>query len=168
MQPFISIIVPAYNAEETIRKCIDSLLRIDYPNYEILIIDDGSIDKTREILSEYKNRIILIESRHSGPSKCRNIAAKRSKGDFLAFTDADCLVDKNWLGELMRGFVNPSEYPNGKYRGLFSRFFSLRVDTESPAYGGAGCGNDKIVGGGGTQFFPQDETKFWKSGPTFF
>ena len=54
MQPFISIIVPAYNTEKTIRKCIDSLLRIDYPNYEILIIEDGSIDKTREILSEYK------------------------------------------------------------------------------------------------------------------
>jgi len=132
-EPFISIIVPVYNSEKTIRKCIDSLLKIDYPNYEILIIDDGCTDKTKDILYEYKNRIILIESQHVGPSACRNMAAKRSKGDFLAFTDADCLTDKNWLGELMRGFVS-----------------------------------DKVVGVGGTQLSPQDETKFGKSVQAFF
>jgi cellulose synthase/poly-beta-1,6-N-acetylglucosamine synthase-like glycosyltransferase len=105
-EPFITIIVPAYNSEKIIRKCIESLLAIDYPNYEIFIVDDGSTDKTKEILSEYKGRINIIESQHFGPSHCRNIAAKIAKGEFLAFTDADCLVDKNWLKELMRGFIN--------------------------------------------------------------
>ena len=132
-EPFISIIVPAYNAQKTIKKCIESLLSIDYSNYEIFIINDGSIDKTKDISSEYKDRVKIIESQHVGPSACRNMAAKRSKGDFLAFTDADCLVDKNWLGELMRGFVS-----------------------------------DKVVGVGGTQLSPQDETKFGKNIQAFF
>lgn len=104
IEQVISIIIPVYNAERTIKKCIDSLLMIDYPNYEIIIIDDGSTDKTKDILSEYKNRIKIIESQHIGPSACRNMAVKRSKGNFLAFTDADCLADKNWLKELMGGF----------------------------------------------------------------
>ncbi|MBL7196622.1 MAG: glycosyltransferase [Candidatus Omnitrophica bacterium] len=105
-EPFVSIIVPVYNAEKTIRKCIESLLNIDYMQYDILIIDDESTDKTKEILSEYKNRIHIIESQHSGPSRCRNIAAKDAKGDFIAFTDSDCIVDKDWITELLKGFVN--------------------------------------------------------------
>jgi glycosyltransferase involved in cell wall biosynthesis len=105
-EPLISIIVPAYNSERTIKKCIDSLLEIDYANYEIFIVDDGSVDRTKEILSEYRSRINIIESQHVGPSKCRNIAAKKAKGEFLAFTDSDCIVDKSWLRELIKGFTN--------------------------------------------------------------
>lgn len=105
-EPLISIIVPAYNSKKTIKKCIESLLVINYQNYEIIIVDDGSTDNTKEILSEYKDRIHIIENQHSGPSKCRNIAANRVKGDFLAFTDADCLADRDWLKELIKGFIN--------------------------------------------------------------
>ena len=132
-EPVISIIVPAYNVENTVRKCIDSLLRINYPNYEILIVDDGSTDKTRAILFEYKNRIKIIESQHVGPSKCRNIAVKQAKSDYIALTDSDCIVDKNWLKELIGGFSN-----------------------------------DKVVGVGGTQLSPEDETIFGKNVQSFF
>lgn len=129
----ITIIVPAYNAEKTIRKCIESFLGIDYPKYDIIIIDDGSTDKTLEIISEYKDKLTIIRNQHSGPSKCRNDAAKISKVGFLAFTDSDCVVDKNWLNELIKGFVN-----------------------------------EKIVGVGGVQLSPQDETKFGRSVQSFF
>ena len=101
--PLVSIIIPAKNAESTIRKCLNSILRVNYPSYELIIIDDGSTDDTPKILSEYKD-IKTITTSGIGPSKARNIAAKEAKGEFIAFTDADCAVDVNWLNELLSGF----------------------------------------------------------------
>jgi len=103
-EPKISIVVPAYNAEKTIKKCIESLLDIDYTNYEIIIVDDGSTDATKQILSGYKEKISVMALEHRGPSHCRNKAASASQAEYLAFTDADCIVDKQWLRELLKGF----------------------------------------------------------------
>jgi cellulose synthase/poly-beta-1,6-N-acetylglucosamine synthase-like glycosyltransferase len=105
-EPFISVIVPAYNSEKTIRRCIESLLNVDYPGYEIIIVDDGSIDRTKQILFEYEHKIQVIEGEHIGPSRCRNIALEKAKGDFIAFTDSDCIVERNWLSELLKGFTS--------------------------------------------------------------
>jgi len=105
-EPFVSVIVAAYNSEKKISKCINSLFNIGYPNYEIIVIDDGSTDRTKDVLSEFKGRINIIESKHSGPSKCRNIAVKEAKGEFIAFTDSDCIVDRNWIKELVKCFIN--------------------------------------------------------------
>jgi len=101
--PLVSIIIPAKNAESTIRKCLNSILRVDYHSYELIVIDDGSTDNTSKILSEYKD-IKTITTGGIGPSKARNTAAKEAKGEYLAFTDADCVVDVNWLNELLSGF----------------------------------------------------------------
>jgi len=102
--PFVSIIVPAYNCEKTISKCLNSLLALDYPQYEVIIVDDGSTDSTPKILKDYDDKIIIIQTKNLGPSHARNIAVKQSKGEYVAFTDSDCIVDKNWLMELFKGF----------------------------------------------------------------
>jgi glycosyltransferase involved in cell wall biosynthesis len=105
-EPLISIIVPAKNAQETIKKCIDSLLNLDYPNYEVIIVNDGSNDATLKLLAEYSQKIKIINNSLSlGPAQSRNIAAQIAKGEYLAFTDADCIVEKNWLKELRAGFT---------------------------------------------------------------
>ena len=102
----VSVIVPVYNAQKTIEKCVESLCTLQYDNLEIIIIDDGSTDKTRQFLAQHRERINLIEAEHIGPSKCRNLAAKKARGAFLAFTDSDCIVDKEWIDELLKGFDN--------------------------------------------------------------
>lgn len=99
----VSIVIPAYNCEKTILKCIDSLFDLNYPSYEIIIIDDGSTDSTSEILKQHTN-IRVIDTKNSGPSTARNIGIREARGDFVAFTDADCIVDPNWLDELLKGF----------------------------------------------------------------
>lgn len=104
--PFVSIIIPAYNCEKTISKCLNSLLNLNYPKYEIIIVDDGSTDSTTEILKSYQDKIVVIRTENKGPSHARNIAVNRAKGDYVAFTDSDCIVDKNWLDELLKGFLN--------------------------------------------------------------
>lgn len=103
--PLISIIIPAKNAQPAIKKCLDALLSLDYPAYEVIVINDGSGDETGELLAGCRNIKVLTTS-GIGPAAARNLALKEAKGDFIAFTDADCLVDKKWLQELLRGFMD--------------------------------------------------------------
>lgn len=104
-EPFVSIIVAARNAQNTLEKCLDSISNLDYPTYELIVVNDGSTDRTAEILKKYSGKIIgLINPVSLGPAKSRNMAAELSKGSFLCFTDADCMVNRSWVRELLAGF----------------------------------------------------------------
>jgi len=106
--PKIAVIIPAKDASRTIKKCLESVLNLDYPDYEVIVVDDGSSDITPRLLSQYKDKLKIITTQGIGPSAARNLAANQTQADYLAFTDSDCLVDSQWLRELYRGFL---EYP---------------------------------------------------------
>ena len=94
--PKISVIVAAYNAEKTLRRCVDSILRQTYRDFELLIINDGSSDSTRIIAEEYANRdgrVHLINKKNGGVSSARNVAIKEAKGDYITFVDSDDYID---------------------------------------------------------------------------
>ena len=96
----ISIIIPAYNAEKYISRCIDSWLNQTYSNFELVIINDGSVDNTQNICENYKkqdSRIILINTENYGVSHARNIGLDNVKGDFIGFCDADDYVHPQML-----------------------------------------------------------------------
>jgi glycosyltransferase involved in cell wall biosynthesis len=103
--PKFSIIIPVYNCERTIRQCLNALSSLDYPSYEIIIVDDGSTDRTAQICRSYQ-KITLISISNGGPSRARNIGVTNATGEILAFTDGDCIVQKNWLRELQKGFLS--------------------------------------------------------------
>ena len=107
MIQLISIIIPAYNSEETVGKTIESLLKQNYPkkNYEIIIVDDGSTDRTIDIVKKFKN-VRLIKQKHKGPAAARNLGVKHAKGDIVLFTDADCVPSKNWIKNMIKPFKN--------------------------------------------------------------
>ncbi len=102
----ISIIIPVYNSEKTIGKTIEALLKQNYSkkNYEIIIVDDGSTDNTHSVIS--KHPVKLVKIKHSGPAKARNFGVKKSKGEILIFSDADCIPDKNWIKNMIDPFKN--------------------------------------------------------------
>jgi len=102
---FVSVIIPARNSQWTIRRCLDALLNSNYKAYELIVINDGSIDDTEKILSGYNN-IKVLKTAGAGPSQARNIAIAQARGGFIAFTDADCIVERNWLEELLKGFID--------------------------------------------------------------
>ncbi|MCX7001034.1 MAG: glycosyltransferase [Candidatus Sumerlaeota bacterium] len=104
--PLISIIIPAYNCEETIVRCVASILHLTWGNKEIIIIDDGSTDATPDILKGYGGDIRIIRTPNAGPSRARNIGVREATGEFIAFTDSDCIVAEDWLDELFKGFVS--------------------------------------------------------------
>ena len=94
----VSVIVPAYNAEKTIEKCLDSLLKQTLDDYEIIVINDGSTDKTSTILDNYNDsRIKIISKENGGIGKARNDGIKASIGEFVTFVDSDDYVDEKML-----------------------------------------------------------------------
>lgn len=86
----ISVIIPLYNKELIIEKCLHSVLSQDYNDFEVVIVNDGSTDKSVEIVKGIDDsRIRLIEQENGGPSKARNTGVKNAKGDWIVFLDAD-------------------------------------------------------------------------------
>ena len=100
-----SIIIPTYNEEKDIQKCMESLLVQSHKDFELIIVDDGSTDKTREIvkqLSSKNKRIKLILGKHGGPGASRNLGAKKAKGKVLVFVDSDMSFPKDFIQNLTK------------------------------------------------------------------
>lgn len=101
MLPFVTVLIPALNESAHILKCIESLENQNYPSerFELIIIDNGSVDQTPELVRAAGIRL-LHEERKSA-YWARNLGIQETTGDYLAFTDADCLVDEAWLTNLV-------------------------------------------------------------------
>jgi len=85
----ISIIIPTYNREKYIAQAIDSVLSQDYPNKEIIVVDDGSTDNTREIVAKYDSQVKYIHKENSGVALTRNLGVASASGDLIAWLDSD-------------------------------------------------------------------------------
>jgi glycosyltransferase involved in cell wall biosynthesis len=95
IDPLVSVIIPTYNRSQYICYAIDSVLAQTYENIEIIVVDDGSTDDTRDILQLYDSKIKYIFQNNSGPSTARNSGIKQANGDLIAFLDSDDI----WLPE---------------------------------------------------------------------
>jgi glycosyltransferase involved in cell wall biosynthesis len=102
--PFVTVVVPVRDGERTLRDCLASLLASDYPpsRREIVVVDNDSKDRTAEIIQDFPVR--FAREKRRGASAARNRGIELSQGEILAFTDADCVVSRGWLSELVRGF----------------------------------------------------------------
>jgi GT2 family glycosyltransferase len=147
--PKVSIIVSTYNRGKLLGSLIDSLLKQNYPHdkMEIIIINDGSKDDTKEILKQYPVKAINLTT-NKGISYARNIGIKFSNGDIICITDDDCIADSNWVAEIVRMFSKDHEIDavGGRIEGyrmetIFEKFaqFSKRplithstLSTEKP------------------------------------
>lgn len=92
MKPAVSIIVPVYNGEKTLERCVDSVLKQEYEDFELFLVNDGSTDRTREICDRYAAedpRVLVIHKENSGVSNSRNLAIAQARGEYLQFLDCD-------------------------------------------------------------------------------
>lgn len=104
----ISIIIPVYKAENTIRRCLDSILHQSYEDWEAIVVDDGSPDKAGEICDEYQlmdSRFKVIHQKNGGVCSARNAGLDIARGEYIAFCDSDDYVGKDWLSSFMRDMV---------------------------------------------------------------
>lgn len=96
----VSIIIPAYNAEKYIKKCLESVVNQTYKNIEVIVINDGSTDNTLEIIKKYKD-IVLIDQENAGVSASRNSGIKKSTGDYIMFVDSDDYIDLDMVEKMI-------------------------------------------------------------------
>jgi glycosyltransferase involved in cell wall biosynthesis len=99
IKPIISIIVPVYNSEKYLPRCIESILAQTFSNFELLLVNDGSSDKSGQICEEYglnDSRIRVFHLKNGGVSKARNKGIEMAQGDYLMFSDSDDYVEKHW------------------------------------------------------------------------
>ena len=115
----ISIIIPIFNSQLTIKRCIESVIKQTYTDWELLLINDGSNDKSEFICKEFAaidSRITFINKINTGVSDTRNVGINKAKGEYICFIDSDDFVEKNYLEELYKGkdydlsFVGISKY----------------------------------------------------------
>ncbi len=103
--PKVSVVVASYNGARTLKACLDSLVRLNYPDYEIILVDDGSTDATPEIASLYKSIRYFRQENH-GLSVARNTGITAAVGEIVAFTDSDCRADEDWLHYLVGDLIS--------------------------------------------------------------
>lgn len=128
----ISVMVPAYNSKKTIGECISALLEQSQKPGEIIVVDDGSRDGTKDAVKSFKG-VLLLEQEHKGPAAARNLGAKKAKGDILLFTDADCVPANTWVAEMAKPFENREiSGVQGRYKtdqkSLIAKFVQLEIE----------------------------------------
>ena len=105
LQPFVSIIILNYNGKDYLKKCLDSVLKTEYPNFEVILVDNSSTDRSLSLAEEsfgFDKRLRIIRnSSNLGFSGGNNVGFKHAKGNFIAFLNNDTIVDSNWLTSLV-------------------------------------------------------------------
>lgn len=107
-----SIIIPVYNVEKYLEKCLNSILNQTYSNYEIIVVNDGSTDNSQKIIDKmvlkFPEKIKVIQKENSGQSDARNYGVKKATGDYIFFMDSDDFIDENLL-EFVNNKLNESK-----------------------------------------------------------
>ena len=115
----VSIVVCAYNAGDDLRECLESLAAQEHREVEIVVVDDASADATLDYARQFRARtdvemIVLSNETNLGVAGSRNVGIRESRGDIIAFTDADCIAAPNWISELIKGYAPRRRAPLGE------------------------------------------------------
>ena len=152
-KPYISVIIPVYNGEKFLPGCLDALVSGSYRDYELIVVDDCSTDRSVEI-SRAKGARVLKTSRQSGPGGARNLGAQEARGEVLFFVDADVVVKPDTLERVAANFMDHPEVASvfgsyddepaeknfiSQYKNLFHRFVHQQARSEAETFW-AGCG----------------------------
>lgn len=126
-----SVIIPAYNSEKTIGECLKSLKKQTEKPGEIIVVDDGSRDRTTQTTG--KSGVRIIKQEHAGPAAARNRGVRAARGEIILFTDADCIPDRDWVKEMLASFQDSKiAGVQGSYKtrqkALLARFAQFEIE----------------------------------------
>lgn len=131
----ISIVIPAYNAQDTIADCIEAVLAQSATDpLEIIVVDDGSTDRTIEIVTDFSPRVKLVRQEHKGAAAARNTGIEAASGGIILFTDADCKPAPTWAATLASVIRANADGAKGTYRtnqrSLTARFVQAEYESK--------------------------------------
>lgn len=146
-EPLISIVIPVYNGERTLSECLTWIFRSDFEPFEVILVDDGSTDRSRTIASTFPCRIVSTSGR-VGPARARNQGARQARGDILFFIDSDVMLRPDGLAQLAEAFeageldavcgVQTAEMRHhnlaSQYKNLWMRWTYLRQTGAVPLF----------------------------------
>lgn len=134
--PLVSVVIPAYNAEEYIEETLQSVLTQTYKNIEVIVVDDGSTDRTLQIINKYKSDLMLITQKNKGVSVARNTAVDKAMGEWIAFIDADDIWFPKKIAEQVSQMGSENwSHTNSLYFGYNQDGNTKRSDL-TPQFGG--------------------------------
>lgn len=128
--PKFSIVIPVYNTEKFLKKCLDSVFNQTFKDFEVIVVNDGSTDNSKDIINEYMDRIIYIEKENEGLSSARNDGISASKGEYLLFLDSDDYYENNFLYELSKK-INSEEIIRYRICDVFDNMAPIKYFDES-------------------------------------
>ena len=103
-RPYLSIIIPTYNSAKTLPTLLDSIFTPDFSDFEVILVDDGSTDETKNVVKDYSLRYYFIKN--SGPARARDFGSKKARGEILVFFDSDVILFPHTLGRIKKIFAN--------------------------------------------------------------
>lgn len=134
----ISVMIPVYNGEKTLEKCLSSVINQKYPNYEVIVVDNNSTDKTKEIINKYSTsnkNIKYIFEKKQGRGSARNAGINNSTGEIIVMTDSDCIVPINWLEEITKPIREESEQMvMGLEENILNNYWSKNIQTNNDLF----------------------------------
>ena len=110
MQPLVSVIIPFYKAERFISETLQSVFDQEYPNLEIIVVNDGSPDETLSVLNSFEGKIKIISQKNQGQAAARNTGIQNAQGDIIALLDADDLWPNNHLSLMVPHLIGETSY----------------------------------------------------------
>jgi len=152
-QPLVSVIIPAYNASQYLERCIAAITGSTYSSYEIIVVDDASVDETAKIARKLGTTVLELPHQ-SGPAKARNYGTKKAQGDIFLFVDSDVLIKKDTIARIVHNFVQNSDISaifgsydkNPSEKNFFSQYKNLlhhfvhQISSSDAITFWAGCG----------------------------
>ncbi len=105
---FVYVVVCTYNRAEYLEKCIESLKKQTYPNFETIVVDGPSTDGTYQVLKKHSDIKLIKQEKLNGLSSARNLGIKASNGEIIAFIDDDSVADENWIKNMVEGYTDDS------------------------------------------------------------
>lgn len=132
----VSIIVPVYNNEKYLKQCLDSIINQTFKDIEIILVDDGSTDKSASICDEYAkkdNRILIIHSENNGVSNARNIGIDKSQGKFIMFCDSDDWLENDYIESHYNNMI--SKNVDIVHSGIYRNFYKNNILKKNEAAG---------------------------------
>ena len=128
--PKFSIIIPVYNVEKYIKKCLDSIFEQSFKDYEVIVVNDGTKDNSMDIVKEYNVKI--INQKNQGLSEARNSGAKKATGEYLIFIDSDDYIDKDLLKEINKSLKNDPDIVRFQIREVYEDDKESKDYKETP------------------------------------
>ena len=127
----ISIVIPVYNAEKFLRQCLNSVAQQSYKDIEVICINDGSVDRTINIINDFVNndsRFICINKKHSNAGDARNLGLLHCSGEYVMFLDADDFLEKDIIKKYVEAVINNADIVVSQYK-LFDTIKNVGLKT---------------------------------------